>query len=363
MEMDCRSRKSESWVYVALWIAIIALSLLDEIRDHAQRNEDVAVFVMFGNLMGSLIPFILLFFVHNYILIPRLVMKNRYRAYVGWTAVALLLFWGYKLYEFYALNDVFPPPYKPVHGPYPRHSSLLPLPLFLDFTCGLLAIGCNLAIALMFQRFDDRFEKERLTKANAESQLVNLKAQINPHFYMNMLNNIHGMIEIDTDVAQKMVLDMSRLMRYMLYESSKPKISLADEIAFLTKYIDIMRIRYDVSKVEIKTSFPETREMSIISLPPLLFLVFVENAFKHGVSYRDKSFVIVGIEVTPEFIVFSCSNSNHSVSKEPGIGLSNIRQRLELLYGGRANLEIEETPNTYIVNLSIPRYEAKDTDN
>ena len=98
---------------------------------------------------------------------------------------------------------------------------MLPLPLLLDFMYAIVVVGVNLAVALMFQRYYDKLERESLMKANAESQLANLKAQINPHFYMNMLNNIHGMIEIDPERAQSMVIDMSQLMRHMLYESSQ----------------------------------------------------------------------------------------------------------------------------------------------
>lgn len=88
---------------------------------------------------------------------------------------------------------------------------LLPMPVMLDSTYGLLVVGANLAITLMFQRYYDRLEQESLKKANAENQLAYLKAQINPHFYLNMLNNIHGMIDIDPEKAQKMLIDMSRL--------------------------------------------------------------------------------------------------------------------------------------------------------
>ncbi|MDE6160691.1 MAG: sensor histidine kinase, partial [Muribaculaceae bacterium] len=249
---------------------------------------------------------------------------------------------------------------------HPHMRPLLPMPLFLDFTYALLVVGCNLAIALMFQRFDDKLERESLMKTNAESRLAYLKAQINPHFYMNMLNNIHGMIEIDQEKAQSMVLDMSRLMRYTLYDSSRPLIPLAEEVEFLQNYLRLMRQRYPADRLTITSQFPLPGDMHGISVPPLLSLVFIENAFKHGVSYRELSFVSVSVEVSGSRVRFSCMNSNHPQSgnhtEREGIGLRNVGQRLALLYGEKAKLDISPTDTTYTVNLSIPAHEIKDSD-
>ena len=106
------------------------------------------------------------------------------------------------------------PPHSIGQFPHPQLRPLIPLPLLMDFTYAVLVVGCNIAIVLLFQRFDDKIERESLMKANAESQLAYLKSQINPHFYMNMLNNIHGMIEIDAEKAQSMVIDMSHPVSY-----------------------------------------------------------------------------------------------------------------------------------------------------
>ena len=255
----------------------------------------------------------------------------------------------------------------PHHGPRPHMRPLIPLPLFLDFTYSLLVVGGNLAIALIFQRFDDTLERESLMKTNAEARLEYLKAQINPHFYMNMLNNIHGMIEIDPERAQTMVIDMSRLMRYMLYDSSKPMISLSDEVGFLQNYLRLMRLRFPENRVSITTDFPTEEKTRGISVPPLLSLVFIENAFKHGVSYRESSFVGVSMELGGNTLRVTCVNSRHSRGDEQasdgGIGLSNVKQRLQLLYGDRASLEINATDSVYTVNLTIPCNETENSDN
>ncbi|MDE5813533.1 MAG: histidine kinase, partial [Muribaculaceae bacterium] len=263
------------------------------------------------------------------------------------------------VYHYYDFRIMFEhrQPARPA-APFPHTPPLVPLPILLEFVYSLLVVGCNLAVAMTFRYFEDRLETERLMKANAENQLAYLKAQINPHFYMNMLNNIHGMIEIDPERAQTMVLDMSSLMRYMLYDSSKPYISLSDEIAFLNNYLNLMRQRYPESKVRIDRDFPTDEAAVSIQLPPLLFLVFIENAFKHGISYKSASYVDVSISVEERHVNFLCVNSRHpegrSVNERSGIGLRNIRQRLDLLYGPAATLEIEESQSEYRVRLSIP---------
>ena len=130
-------------------------------------------------------------------------------------------------------------------------SHIVPLPMFLDLVYDILIVGVNLAVALIFQRLDDKLERERMQKREAQNQLAYLKAQINPHFYMNMLNNIHAMIDIDAERAQDMLINMSKLMRYTLYDSSCERIALSSEIAFLNNYLSLMKQRYPDNRVSI----------------------------------------------------------------------------------------------------------------
>lgn len=172
-------------------------------------------------------------------------------AYLLSVVVVMFVVWMVQYYDFIHHMQMRPPRVSMRPHPHP----LIPLPLLMDFTYSLLVVGCNIAIVLIFQRFEDKIERESLMKTNMESQLAYLKAQINPHFYMNMLNNIHGMIEIAPEKAQAMVIDMSQLMRYMLYDCSKPLISLADEVAFLRNYLRVMRLRYPENKLCITESY------------------------------------------------------------------------------------------------------------
>ena len=357
-----RNRHYETLTYFGLWLLVIALYMLVIIRNRSMANlTPVVDRDVFIRMTLTLLPFVILFIIHNWLLIPRLLFRNRLRTYFFYTLLALVLTWSYQYIHF--LYEVSIRPVRHPFPPMPPH--ILPLPLFLDFIFTLLTIGVNLVIALLFQRFEDRLERESLMKANAENQLSYLKAQINPHFYMNMLNNIHGMIEIDPEKAQDMVIDMSRLMRYMLYESSRQRISLSAEIEFLNNYMRLMRQRYPSDRVTIMSDFPDEHQTAGILVPPLIFLVFIENAFKHGITYREESYISVNIHISGGMVEFHCLNSRHpaTATESPGIGLQNIRQRLNLIYGENHTLDIVVSDTTYNVNLIIPINETANNSN
>ncbi len=362
MEIN-RNRRLETLIYFGLWIVVIGLCLIDAVQARYISGVEPLVWDVVESTAVSVIPFVIMFLINNSVLIPKLLFKNRYRAY--FMAIAVLFvavcICQYQLFMYGYTHNAVPHGQSDHPGPRP----LFPFPVFLDFVYALLLIGANLVVALIFQRYDDRLEKESLMKANAENQLAYLKTQINPHFYMNMLNNIHGMIEIDSVKAQEMLLEMSQLMRYMLYDSSRPMISLIDEISFLRNYLSLMRQRYPGSRVAIDASFPPESELAGIKIAPLLFLVFIENAFKHGINYSRTSFVRVEVVVLQGIVTFKCVNSNNAVKSEDsvGIGLQNVGQRLKLIYGTGFDLNIQSDQSTYSVTLKIPSNGDKSIDN
>lgn len=364
---NIRNRTTETIVYSVLWIIVVGLYMLGSMRHRAQMSENLVDMSVIIGMIRTILPLFVLFVVNNNLLLPRLLLRNKWKAYVAVTACALLVLGCYQYYDFCAMESTIR--HGRVPGPPPGFRPLVPMPVLLDFTYGLLVIGGNLAITLMFQRYDDKLERESLMKANAENQLAYLKAQINPHFYLNMLNNIHGMIDIDPEKAQTMLIDMSKLMRFMLYDSSKPLIPLGDEISFLENYLELMRQRYPADRVAVTWNFPLPAKTSGITLPPLLFLSFIENAFKHGVSYREPSFISVDMEIDGNSLRFGCMNSlpENSAARmrdeNSGIGLANVKERLRLLYGDRAVLRMTEEPSKYVVSLTIPIHDTADTDN
>lgn len=197
--------------------------------------------------------------------------------------------------------------------------------------------------------------QKELEKEKLNSELAFLKNQISPHFFFNTLNNIYSLISINTEDSQKAVLKLSRMMRYLLYESEQGETLLSSEIEFMNNYIDLMRLRMS-EKVRLSVSFPDVYED--ITIPPLLFIPVVENAFKHGISYREKSFIDVAMEVSKESITFRCDNSivntgNEGTDKHSGIGLENVSKRLNLLFPGKHELVIDKTEMTFHVRVTI----------
>lgn len=350
-----RNRTLENRIYVTSWFLIIIAYLLDVVRVRHTAGVALLDTGVFSRMALGLLPFIVLFGIHNWIIIPRLLFRNRYLGYLAATMLTLASVWGCQAITFLYLFSVG---HHLHHAPGPP--PIVPLPMLLDLVYDLLIVGVNLAVALIFQRLDDRLERERIHKTHAENQLAYLKAQINPHFYLNMLNNIHGMIELNAEKAQEMVIDMSNLMRYTLYDSANERIALSAEVNFLNNYLRLMRQRYPANRVEITARFPDSIQSAGVMIPPLLFLVFLENSFKHGISYREKSFVNVAIAVTGGEVVFTCSNSCHPSPhvEASGIGLKNVRERLRLIFGNHYRYEVAETPESYSVTLALPIHES-----
>lgn len=259
---------------------------------------------------------------------------------------------------------------KPIHGgkpfPKPRYNPeelrpINPIPMLgpgeaVAFFGGLMLMGMNLGVKLYFKTQEDREQRERLEKQDLERQLEYLRYQVNPHFFMNTLNNIHALVDINPERAKTTIVELSKMMRYILYEGDKKLIPVQREALFLKNYIELMRLRYS-SRVSINLDIPEM--MPDVMLPPLLLISFVENAFKHGVSYAAPSFIDIKVTVTQEMLQFKCRNSRQEQKpdekkKKGGVGLANARRRLDLLFPNQYSLEIKENDKEYDVQLEIP---------
>lgn len=358
-----QTRKNENLLYVIVWVLALALFVMHELDDRTPHNDSLQGWQFALRCVRVVLPFAVLFAVHNYVLLPLLYFRRRIGSYLIACLMLVVLVALYRSSGFYPNMPhpvfVHPDGWVP---PRPR----LPMPVIHYSLYAVLMIGCNLAVSLTVRQIDYSMEREQLLAANMESRLEHLKSQINPHFYMNMLNNIHGLIDVDAAKAQDMVVDMSRLMRYMLYDSSRQFITLSKEVDFLRDYLRVMRQRYPDNKVTLNVSLPSEEEVASVSVPPLLFLVFIENAFKHGISYRQDSYVAISLNVDEGLITFSCINSCHTdaesmKTERVGIGLENVRQRLRLIYGEQARLSITNRQDTYTVNLIIPVHETQNT--
>ncbi len=231
-----------------------------------------------------------------------------------------------------------------------------------------LLLGLNIGIKFFFKSLDDRKRMKELERENLTNQLAYLKYQINPHFFMNTLNNIHALVDIDAEQAKYTIEVLSKMMRYVLYEGNKSMAPLKKELDFLANYIELMRIRY-TDRVRISVSFPPelSPDKALTTLPgiqnaeipSMLLINFVENAFKHGVSYQSDSFieVMARIDENSHELEFLCYNSRKPASEEKpgGVGLKNTIKRLQLIYGKDGyDLHIYSNEEEYKVLLRLP---------
>ncbi|MDD4142176.1 MAG: sensor histidine kinase [Bacteroidales bacterium] len=194
-------------------------------------------------------------------------------------------------------------------------------------------------------------------KMRVEAELKNLKNQINPHFLLNTLNNVYSLIEFDKEKAQEAIQDLSKMLRYILY-NQRDYVSIHEEVGFIMNYVKLMKIRLTDNN-EIITDI-SVSESSTTQVTPLLFISLVENAFKHGISATDKGFIHISIS-EPESGIISCviSNSYHPKSDSDksgsGIGLEQVSKRLELMYPNKYiwNNYITDNGATYVSNLTL----------
>ena len=219
----------------------------------------------------------------------------------------------------------------------------------------LLMFGANLGTKYYFRSRRDQRKLEDLEKQNLEQQLEYLKYQINPHFFMNTLNNIHALVDIDPSKAQETIRELSKMMRFVLYEGDKSGVPLTKEFEFIRNYTKLMQLRYS-DKVKITIDVPE--EAPDVTIPPLMLISFIENAFKHGISYQHDSFIDIKLEISNSAsnLLFTCRNSKAEKPNQEkgGVGLANVKKRLDLLYDKSYTLDIKDEPDIYIVELKIP---------
>jgi LytS/YehU family sensor histidine kinase len=217
----------------------------------------------------------------------------------------------------------------------------------------ILMFGANLGTKYYFRSRDDQKRLAELERQNLEQQLEYLRYQINPHFFMNTLNNIHALVDIDPAKAQETIVELSKMMRFVLYEGDKRGVPLARELEFIRTYLKLMQLRF-TDQVRISQNLPA--EVPDRNIPPLLLITFVENAFKHGVSYQQESYIELQAAVEDERLVFSCRNSKASKPNQEkgGVGLTNVRKRLDLLFKNDYSLDIHDEADSYAVELNIP---------
>jgi len=213
-------------------------------------------------------------------------------------------------------------------------------------------VGAVVGMKVFKKWIGDIQHMNEIQQISLRSELEQLKSQVNPHFLFNTLNNLLVLTKTDPEKASLVLLGLSDLLRYQLYDSARDKIVLTKDIAFIHNLLSLEKIRKDDFTYEVHTE----GNIEGITLPPFLFIPFVENGIKHGASTVGHCYLILRFRVENKRLIFYAENSKPPVSKPTvgGIGLKNIQRRLELLYPGTHELTVTEEPSRYIVNLILP---------
>lgn len=347
-------KKLSIFLHVAAWIILF---LLPVYLFSMQANFDE--FFIWRVVIRSII-YIILFYLSYFWLIPTLLFqgkKVKYYLSIFGVIVGLYIFNDLANYTFFSSNIQNKEKQEPEKDRNDDRRFDFRLVKRFDmynylFTAILIS-GFSVGLRMSVKYNENEKKRKELEKEKLSSELAFLKNQVSPHFFFNTLNNIYSLTEINTKEAQNAILQLSKLMRYLLYESEKGDTKLSNEIAFMRNYIDLMKLRIN-DKVSLRYEFPEVyKDMSI---PPLIFISFIENAFKHGLSYREKSFIHIELQVNDSEIIFNCSNSifkNRDEIADSGIGLENIQKRLSLLYPDKHTLKIDQTEQVFSIHLTL----------
>jgi LytS/YehU family sensor histidine kinase len=226
--------------------------------------------------------------------------------------------------------------------------------LLNNFLVSILIIVASSSLKLFTRWISEDKRIKDIEQQKLKNELMMLRNQVSPHFLMNTLNNIYALVDINSNMAKDAIIRLSTLMRYMLYDTGKGHTTLDKEIEFIKSYFSLMKLRFS-NNIDIKINIPE--EIPDIQIAPMIIITFLENAFKHGVSYNEKSYISFDLEIKDGLMHFSISNSIHKKVKDDkysGIGLENVKKSLELLYQDNYCLKIKDDKKEFMVDLTLP---------
>ncbi len=347
------------FIHIAVWCIIFGLPLFFMSRGDFS-------WVSFLLFLPVPVCFMIVFYSNYFYLIDRLLFENRKNEFL---IINILLILGTALlihlwHEFsFTLNvQGNMPPFgggKPPEGPPPPEKNRwVPIVIFTLRDVILLTLVVVLSTAIKMSSRWTKIEamQKEMQQAMIEAELKNLKNQINPHFLLNTLNNIYALAQLNSPKVKPAIMDLSRLLQYVLYENNKMYVPLKEEVNFIGNYIDLMRLRLPAN-TNLSVKF-DIRENSGVMIAPLIFISLIENAFKHGVSSDEYSFIDISLsEKEDGKIEFLCRNSHfpkdESDKSGSGIGLQQVKKRLELIYPYRHMWHKEIENNIYSTVLII----------
>jgi hypothetical protein len=344
-------------VHLLGWVMLCVVLLL--LSPLSWRMGEIDIPFQFWAKQVFLVTILItIFYSNSSLLVPNILLKGKNYLYLLVILVGAVLFYGLIVYfeQFIGYGKAMHMTFNPdrVYDPRKRW---LPGDVF-QLLLFVISVGLSTSVALVQKWQNDESVRRELDQQRVNTELSYLKAQINPHFFFNTLNNIYALTNLDVKKAQEALLKLSRMMRYVLYENQKNETLLSKEVKFIEDYIELMKMRLS-SRVKLNIQIEEPKENLIIA--PMLLLPFLENCFKHGISSQHESEIMIKVEVMGDTLFFETRNHIFPVNPdspeahESGIGLTNTQRRLSLIYPQKHRLKFgkDETVQEYWVNLTI----------
>jgi two-component system, LytTR family, sensor kinase len=326
-------------LHVCCWILLMGLPFLLRSDEGPRRRPEEST----GNLnylfVVKILVWVGIFYFNAYFIVPKIFYRRRLWTYIpiflGLLGILLLI--DYVFFQLIAGRPFRIQPF-----------------LFFSIFPLLFILTASTAFRMASDRLkEDRVKREKETE-NLKTELSLLRSQVSPHFLFNIMNNMVALARKKSDILESSLIKLSALLRYMLYETDE-KVSLNKEIEYLQSYIDLQRQRFGTN-VQINTSMPKTDQH--YEIEPMLLIPFVENAFKHGTGMIQNAEIDIDLQTQKDILSFSVRNKFNDTSgeikdKSSGIGLTNVKRRLELLYGGKHSLVVAKQKDWFIVSLQI----------
>ena len=339
-----KNNKITVFSHLLVWLVLFSMPYVLSYGQSQEINRIIAHFWI------PLVLYAVIFYTNYFVLIDRFLFTKKMWQFVGVNFVMIAIFITLKeqiennffasLLKKPANDDGNGPPFK--------------MFLYIQMLSYMAPLLFSIAIKTTKRWIQTESERKEAAHIKLKSELQHLHYQLQPHFFFNSLNNIYAMVDISPDRAKTSIHSLSKLMRYMLYETNVESILLSKEIDFMKKYIDLMKLRVS-DKTVVNYSFP-VKETGI-KIAPLLFISLIENAFKHGVSASKESSIQINMTVNEKTVVFTIENDNLPKKTDDksgsGIGLHNIEKRLELLYLNKSSFTTQVEENRFVAVLEI----------
>lgn len=341
-----KNKRIKYYTHILIWVVLFNLPYILSY----DQNQDIKG--VFEHFWIPLTFYAILFYLNFIVLIDKFLFTKKTFQFIILNIVIIIVFLLLREYinhTFFVDINKKPPKIRPDNGPPPFDFFI-----YIQILSYLVPLLFSIAIKTTYRWRKTEIQRNEATNFKLQSELQHLKYQLQPHFFFNALNNIYYLVDNFPNQAKSSIHSLGKLMRYMLYETNTELVMLSNEIDFMIKYIDLMKLRIS-ENTKISYTFP-TNETHL-KIAPLLFITLLENAFKHGVSANKKSLILINMSIIKNKIIFTVENNNFPKDTNDksgsGIGIQNLEKRLQILYPNKYSFETSLKENCFLATLII----------